>query len=177
MKKIISLVLSTLMCVSLAACSSTTDTATDTTAPATTATATEGKVLNIYAWNTEFQDRFNDYYADKIPSDVTVNWIITPNEGNAYQNKLDETLLNQDSAAADDKIDIFLIEADYALKYVNSDYTMNIKDLGITDADIADQYAYTKEITTDSTGAIKGLSWQATHQLDISIVEVLLKMY
>jgi len=164
MKKIISLVLSTLMCVSLAACS-TTDEDTSTTPTATdetTTEVTEGKVLNIYAWNTEFQDRFNDYYADKVPSDVTVNWIITPNEGNAYQNKLDETLLKQDSADDDDKIDVFLIEADYALKYVNSDYTMDIADLGITDADIADQYAYTKEITTDSTGAIKGLSWQAT---------------
>ena len=29
---------------------------------------------------------------------------------------------SQDSADDDDKIDIFLIEADYALKYVDSDY-------------------------------------------------------
>ena len=45
-----------------------------------------------------------------------VKWTINPNENNNYQNKLDEALLAQDSAAADDKIDIFLIEADYALK-------------------------------------------------------------
>ena len=47
---------------------------------------------------------------------MSVVWHETPNEGNAYQNNLDETLLKQDSAAADDKIDMFLIEADYALK-------------------------------------------------------------
>ena len=43
-------------------------------------------------------------------------WTINANENNNYQNKLDEALLNQDSAADDDKVDIFLIEADYALK-------------------------------------------------------------
>ena len=64
-----------------------------------------------------------------------VKWTINPNENNNYQNKLDEALLAQDSAAADDKIDIFLIEADYALKYVDSDYTLDVRgDIGLTDA-------------------------------------------
>ena len=63
-------------------------------------------------------------------------------------------------AAADDKIDLFLVEADYALKYVDTDYTMAVKDLGITDADLADQYQYTKDIVTDSNGVLKGVSWQ-----------------
>ena len=81
----------------------------------------QGKVLNIYCWNTEFQDRF-EYFkkSGKLPSDVKVNFVITPNENNAYQNALDAALLKQKDAAADDKIDMFLIEADYALKYVNS---------------------------------------------------------
>ena len=62
--------------------------------------------------------------------DVDVVWNITPNDDNAYQNNLDATLLNQADAPADDKIDLFLVEADYALKYVDTDYTMPIKDLG-----------------------------------------------
>ena len=49
-----------------------------------------GKVFNIYCWNEEFQDRFNTYFADKVPADVKVNWIITPNQNNAYQDKLDQ---------------------------------------------------------------------------------------
>lgn len=37
---------------------------------------------------------------------------------------------------------------------------MAVADLGITDADIANQYKYTKDVVTDSNGVLKGLSWQ-----------------
>ncbi|HHX55980.1 MAG TPA: carbohydrate ABC transporter substrate-binding protein [Clostridiales bacterium] len=125
--------------------------------------APEGKVLRIYCWNEEFQDRYNDYYADKLPEGIEVEWVITPNEDNAYQDKLDQDLLNQDSAADDEKIDIFLVEADYALKYVNTDYTLDvIGDIGLTEADTADMYQYTKDIVTDENGLLKGTTWQAT---------------
>ena len=128
----------------------------------------QGKVFNIYCWNEEFKTRITDHYADyeevdattgKI-GDITVKWNITPSDDNAYQNNLDATLLKQADAAADDKIDMFLVEADYALKYVDSDYTMPIKDLGITDDDLSKQYQYTKDVVTDSDGVLKGLSWQ-----------------
>lgn len=129
----------------------------------------EGKVLNIYVWNEEFKSRVAAHYpgyeevdatTGKI-GDVTVKWNITPTDDNAYQNNLDAALLEQADAADDDKIDIFLLEADYALKYVNTDYTMPIKELGITEEDLANQYQYTKDIVTDSEGELKGLSWQA----------------
>lgn len=128
-----------------------------------------GSVLNIYVWNEEFKTRVTDHYpgyeevdatTGKI-GDITVKWNITPNDDNAYQNNLDSTLLNQASAADDDKIDMFLVEADFALKYVDSDYTMPLKDLGITDADVANQYQYTKDVVTDANGVLKGVSWQA----------------
>ena len=92
-----------------------------------TSEAAQGKVLNIYCWNTEFQDRF-EYFkkSGKLPSDVKVNFVVTPNENNAYQNALDAALLKQNDVPADEKIDIFLIEADYALKYVDSDYTLDV---------------------------------------------------
>lgn len=123
---------------------------------------TEGKVLNIYVWNDEFSSRFNDFYASKLPSDVKVNFVQTANQDNAYQNKLDEVLLNQKNAAADDKVDIFLVEADYALKYVDTPYTLDVKkDIGLTDADLANQFKYTKDVMTDSKGVLKGVSWQA----------------
>ena len=157
-----------------------TDTATTTTeAAATTETAAtaatvaetpadEGKVLNVYCWNDEFQRRVKAHYPgyEEVDAthgkigDVEVVWNITPNADNAYQNNLDEALVNQESASADDKVDLFLVEADYALKYVDSEYTMPVADLGITDADTADQYQYTKDIVTDSNGVLKGLSWQ-----------------
>ena len=124
----------------------------------------QGKVLNIYCWNTEFQDRF-EYFkkSGKLPSDVKVNFVITPNENNAYQNALDAALLKQNDAAADDKIDMFLIEADYALKYVDSDYTLDvINDVGLSKDDIKDQYQYTQDIVTNEKGVLKGVTWQAT---------------
>ncbi len=133
-----------------------------------TAAAEEGKVLNIYCWNEEFKSRITDHYPDYTEvdathgtiGDVSVVWNITPSDDNAYQNNLDATLLKQADAAADDKIDLFLVEADYALKYVDTDYTMPVADLGITDADLSKQYQYTKDIVTDSNGVLKGLSWQ-----------------
>ncbi len=123
-----------------------------------------GKVLNIAAWNEEFQSRFNDYFAAAglVPEDVTVNWLITPNQDNAYQNKLDEMLLAQESAAPDDKVDLFLIEADYALKYVDTPYALDLATIGLTEEDLADQYQYTRDIVTDSNGVQRGTSWQAT---------------
>lgn len=126
---------------------------------------TEGKVLNIYCWNDEFEDRFNAYYKDagKLPEGVEVKFILTANDNNAYQNALDQALLNQEAAPADEKVDIFLVEADNALKYVNTDYTLDVKaDIGLTDDDLAQQYKYTKEIVTDSNGVQKATSWQAT---------------
>ena len=137
-------------------------------APAADTAAEEGKVLNIQCWNEEFKSRITAHYpgyeevdatTGKI-GDVTVKWTITPNDDNAYQNHLDEALLGQADAAADDKVDLFLVEADYALKYVDTEYAMNVADLGITEDDVKDQYQYTKDVVTDSNGNLKGVSWQ-----------------
>ena len=146
------------------------DAAADTNADAAVETGDEGAVLNIYCWNDEFKRRIEDHYpgyekdaaepTQGSIGDITVKWNITPNADNAYQNNLDETLLKQESAAVDDKIDLFLIEADYALKYVDSDFSMPLKDLGVTDADLANQYQYTKDVVTDGNGVLKGASWQ-----------------
>ncbi len=126
--------------------------------------AEEGKVLNICVWNEEFQDRFKTYFEQKglIPEGVTVKWILTPNLDNAYQNKLDELLLGQDKASKDSKIDIFLVEADYAKKYVDSGFVLDVKsDIGLTESELSNQYKYTKDVMTDSNGVLRGVSWQA----------------
>ncbi len=171
-KKLVSALLCATMAASLlAGCGSgdTSDTGSaDKKGDAKTEVTNDGKILNIYCWNEEFQSRITDHYPDykKVDAthgkigDIDVVWNITPSENNAYQNNLDETLLKQADASADDKIDLFLVEADYAPKYVDSDYTMPIKDLGITDSDISKQYKYTQDVVTDSEGNLKGLSWQ-----------------
>ena len=131
----------------------------------------EGKVLNVEVWNDEFINRVTDHYPgyEKVSDtegkigDVKVNWIITANQDNAYQNNLDEALAAQADAAADKKVDIFLVEADYALKYVDADadVAMPLKDLGITDADLSKQFSYTQDVVKDANGDLRGSSWQA----------------
>ena len=146
------------------------DDASDATSEAEVSGSDEGKVLNIYAWNEEFKSRITDHYPgyEEVDAthgkigDVDVVWTITPNNDNAYQNNLDQQLLKQADADAKDKIDIFLVEADYALKYSDTDYTRAVSDLGITDDELANQYDYTKKILEDSNGVLKGVSWQST---------------
>lgn len=137
----------------------------------------DGTELNIYTWNTEFIERFVAYYPDyeandaedvtaggKI-GDVTVNFIIVANDNNGYQNNLDEVLLNngagQENASASDKIDLFLVESDFALKYVDTNYTIALSDVGVDTTALADQYKYTQDVVTDAYGKLKGSSWQA----------------
>jgi hypothetical protein len=56
-------------------------------------------------------------------------------------------------------VDMFCFEADYATKYVKSDYVADMGALGI---DQSKQYKYTKDIVTNASGKLVGSSWQAT---------------
>jgi len=116
----------------------------------------EGTVFNIYAWNEEFKGFFEKYY--KVPEGITVNWVIVPSDGGAYQNALDEALLNQEGASDDEKVDMFLAEADYILKYAGSDFTQDVQALGVTD--FSNTYEYTVQAASDADGNVKGVSFQ-----------------
>ena len=134
----------------------------------------EGKVINVYSWNDEFSKRVIAVYPEvkKTSKDGTVttlndgteiHWIINPNQDGVYQQKLDEALLNQADAAADDKVDIFLTETDYVNKYTDAeaDVAMPLKDLGIDpDTDLSDQYEFTKVTASDVNGVQRGSTWQ-----------------
>ena len=168
MKKMITLLLAGMMVFSMAACGG--GQKQETSAPETKAAESEaadteaaggeasdqGKVFNIYAWNEEFKGFFEKYYT--VPEGVTVNWIINPSDGGVYQQKLDEALLNQENAPADEKIDMFLAEADYIGKYVDSPYTMDVSSFGFTNADT--EYEYTIKAASDQNGVCKGVSFQ-----------------
>jgi hypothetical protein len=144
----------------------------ETAAQAEADLSNDGKVLNIQCWNDEFARRLTAHYpgyeandpddataGGKI-GDIEVKFTVTPSTDNAYQNNLDAVLPGNADAADDDKVDLFLVEADYALKYVNTDLTMPVSDLGIADSELSAQYKYTKDIVTDSNGNLKGVSWQ-----------------
>lgn len=127
-----------------------------------------GNPFVIYAWNDEFQGMLKNYYIPAVggsvaddgtmmlPNGDVIEFVINPNDGGVYQQKLDAAL------GAGEHIDMFLIEADYALKYVDTDYTKPLADIGITkEAMEANQYTYTIDVATDANGVIKGSSWQA----------------
>jgi hypothetical protein len=128
-----------------------------------------GKVLNIYTWNDEFRSRVEKYYLPDhpLPAGVTINWITTPNADMGYQTKLDQTLPNNASAAADDRADIFLVEADYAIKYIGTKYALPLSDIGINESELSQMYNYTLQLGRDKDGVLKGISWQAAPNLFI----------
>ena len=136
--------------------------------------AEEGKVINIYSWNDEFRQRVEAVYpeVEKTSDDGTVttlkdgteiHWIVNPNQDGVYQQKLDEALINQADASADDKVDIFLSETDYVNKYTDADIdvALPLTDLGIDpETDLADQYIFTKTTASDQNGVQRGSTWQ-----------------
>ncbi len=161
----------------LAGCGSTESSGNSSAGGTETASASggdEGKVINIYSWNDEFRERLEAVYpeVEETSKDGTVttlkdgteiHWIINPNQDGVYQQKLDEALLKQADASADDKIDIFLSETDYVFKYTDkdADVAMPLKDLGIDpDKDLADQYDFTRTTASDSDGVQRGSTWQ-----------------
>lgn len=178
MKKLLSLMLAlALVLTSVAALAEPYKTAFDV--PAT------GKPFVMYAWNDEFQNMLKNYFIPAVGGEVkddgtmvlpngdTIEFVINPNDGGVYQQKLDAAL------SASEKIDMFLIEADYALKYVNSDNTLPLKDVGITEEMMADQYPYTIDVARDENGVVKGTSWQAAPGLFLyrrSLAEKLLSV-
>ena len=121
-------------------------TSTPTSTPGSTPVETSGKVLNVYAWNEEFKGFFEKYVSDeKIASTETgapekyhidgveVKWTIKPSDNGQYQDALDLALEAQSKASADNKVDMFLAEADYILKYADDECTQDITKIGVTD--------------------------------------------
>ena len=65
--------------------------------------------------------------------------------------------------AGGDDVDLFVLEADWILDYINNDeYTAPLTDLGFSKSDFDGCYDYTVSIGTDKNGVLKAASWQAT---------------
>lgn len=123
-------------------------------------------VFHVYAWNDEFKGFFDKYVSDEKASGLEtyhldgkeVKWTIVPNEGTAYQDALDLALKNNENAKKQDKVDMFLAEADYIKKYADASVTQDVTKIGVTD--FSNIYTYTKEAASDAKGVVKGVSFQ-----------------
>ena len=138
----------------------------------------DGEIFHIYVWNEEFKGYFEKYVCDEKDQFMQaaekkddslkpktyhydgkeVKWTIVPSEDGQYQKALDLRLKENENASDEERIDMFLAEADYILKYSNSDYTTPIKDLGVSN--LTNTYKYTSQVASDSKGVVKGVSFQ-----------------
>ena len=145
MKKIVSLVLACMMllcCVSFA--------------------GAEGEkiTLNVWSFTNELQGMIEKYYAPNHP-EIEFIFQIYPTDGGEYTSKVD-TMMAADAAGAEAP-DVFTLEAAFVKKYVNSDWTADLADLGFTEEELATAIPVMLQIgTSNINGKHKGLSWQST---------------
>ena len=123
------------------------------------AMAEEEVTLNVWSFTNEFQGMIEKYFAPSHPN-IKFNFTLYPTDGGEYTSHVD-TLLAAD-ATAEDAPDIFTLEAAFVKKYVNSDWTADLKDLGFTDEDFATCIPAMLQIGQNPEGVQKGLAWQST---------------
>lgn len=176
MKKLLASILAVATITSMAACSVTPASSGSGTSSASGASSTASSSVSsvpentvtgdpsasdsivIWGWNTDFDKLktvLTQYYPDIAKRIVFVN----AGGSDYYQSKIDEILKDKTNSLYPD---IMLLEVDYVKKYVNSDYLLDISDLGITSSDTANMYKYNLDLGTDTSGKTHALFWQAT---------------
>lgn len=114
--------------------------------------------LTVWSW-TEEVEQMLDHYTETHPDSYNFNFVLVGFD--EYQQLLDTALMTGSDEAPD------LITGDLAFfkKYVNSDFTLPLEDLGIdVDAETAaaGSYQYTVDLGTSDDGLHKGLAHQGT---------------
>jgi len=108
--------------------------------------------IMIYGYNSEFIG-LAEKYAGVTSNDYD---FIEVTDSAEYQDKLDAVLSDGNGAP-----DIFTCDAAYARKYLASDDTIAINDLGIDYAECTEMFDYTLRFASDGNNVIKGLAWDA----------------
>ena len=111
----------------------------------------DGKIV-IYSYNSEFVG-LAEKYAGITGDDYS---FVQVQDSDDYQEKLDEVL-----SSGEDAPDIFVCDASYAKKYLDSGYVLAINELGIDYSECTDMFDYTLRFASDSDSVIRGLSWKA----------------
>lgn len=112
----------------------------------------------IWAWNTDFVT-LEDLLVQKYPELKDRLVFVNCGGSGYYQDKIDALLTDPSN---DLYPDMMLLEVGYVQKYVQSDYLMSLADLGITEDDTKDQFAYNIALGSDAAGVQKASFWQAT---------------
>lgn len=124
------------------------------------ASAEETIELTVWSFTNELEGMIEKYYKPAHPN-VNINYVIYPTDGGEYTSKVDALMAS--AATSAEAPDVFTLEAAFVKKYVNSDWTADLADLGITEEEVAAAIPVMRQIgTSNINGALKGLSWQAT---------------
>ena len=116
-----------------------------------------GDKLTVMTWNTEFTDFVQNYYLkdNKLPDGVTYNPVTFGVGGGDASTYFDQYI------ESGEDLDLFCLEADWALTYLNSDKTTSLESIGIAESELDGQYSYTKDLGRDSSGVLKASTFQA----------------
>ncbi|MBO4635620.1 MAG: extracellular solute-binding protein [Clostridiales bacterium] len=104
--------------------------------------------LNIWSYNTELQTMI-----DNSHTQVPVNYRVLSSDTSAYRAALDAVL-----ASGDQVPDIIVLDSSFSSRYLMSNNTMALSDLGISESELSDMYTYTLDLA-DYDGAVHGLSY------------------
>lgn len=111
----------------------------------------------VWSFTNEMQGMIEKYY---MPDHPEINFIFDMTPTEQYPDKVD-TLMAADGASAEAP-DIFTLEAAFVKRYVNGEWTADLKDLGFTDEEISVAIPVMAQIGQNAAGVQKGLSWQST---------------
>ncbi len=177
MKKSLSLILAMIMVLCLAACGSSSSSANSGAASTTSATEAEiaeeiaddntitgdssaDNAFVVWGWNTDIQNILDNCFAEDHPVDYSRIVFVNSGGSDFYQQKLDDILEDPGNELYPDMMGL---EIDYVQKYVQSGYLLSLDAIGVTDADLSNQYAFNKVVCTNQGDGLQYASfWQAT---------------
>ena len=117
-------------------------------APAVEETAVVADPFYVWAWNTDFVTILEQVLPQYLTEDELARvQFVNVGDSSIYQEKIDAILADPTN---EQYPDIMLLEVGYVQKYVQSGLLKNVKDLGITDADMANMYDYNLSLGTDA---------------------------
>lgn len=123
------------------------------------AMADEQITLNVWSFTNELQGMIEKYYAPNHP-EINFVYQIYPTDGGEYTSKVDAMMST--AGASEEAPDVFTLEAAFVKKYVQTDWTADLKDVGFTDEEFAPAIPVMLQIGQNDKGVQKGLSWQST---------------
>lgn len=114
----------------------------------------------VWGWNDDIKKVLDGVYAQYDAEGYKRIVFVNSGGSDYYQTKIDEILKDESNELYPD---IMGTEIDYVQKYVQSGNLLSLDDLGITEEDLANQYDYNKQVSTNSEdGKMYASFWQAT---------------